>query len=184
MLSSPQDAAETLSRLESLRLRTLADAHRRAWAVWLFWAAVYVGGSAAFLSASDTAISIYWICAVPVASALTVFTVRRLPRRDGVVPPARPLELVGGVVLITVCFLISVVSLLGPWLAVAVAIVAFRWVWPRRLAVAMAGLLATTAVLLVLLLDDRDAAAATSGAYAAVFVAYALYERRRLNALR
>ena len=64
------------------------------------------------------------------------------------------------------------------------AVVAFRWVWPRRLAIAMAALLATTAALLVLLLDDREAAAATSGAYAAVFVAYALYERRRLNALR
>ena len=54
--------------------------------------------SAVLLSASDTAIGIYWICAVPVAAAATVLTLRRLPRRDGVVPISRPLELVGGLV--------------------------------------------------------------------------------------
>lgn len=184
MSSSSRDAAETLSRLESLRTRTLADAYRRAWLVWLFWAAVYVGSIPVVLRAPDSVIGIYWICAIPVAAAATVITLRRLPRRDGVVPVSRPLEMVGGVVLIAVCFLTAPISPLGPWLAVAVAVVAFGWVWPRRLAVAMAAVLATTAVVLVLLLDDRAAAAATAGAYAMVFVTYALYERNRLNALR
>ena len=184
MSSSPHDAAETLSRLESLRSRTLADAYRRAWVVWLFWAVVYVGSIPVILRAPDAAVAIYWICAVPLAAAATLLTARRLPRRDGVVPILRPLEIVGGVVLITVCFLTVPISPLGPWLAVAVAMVAFGWMWPRRLAVAVAAVLATAAVGLFLLLDEREAAAATAGAYAAVFVAYALYERRRLNALR
>jgi hypothetical protein len=184
MSSSPRDAAETLSRLESLRVRTLADAYRRAWLVWLFWAAVYLGSIPIVLRAPDLAIGLYWICAIPVAAGATLVAARRLPRRDGVVPVLRPFELVAGVVLITVCFLTVTISPLGPWLAVAVAVVAFGWVWPRRLAVAMAAVLASAAVALFLLLDEREAAAATAGAYAVVFVAYALYERNRVNALR
>ena len=184
-MSSPsRDAAETLSRLESLRSRTLADAYRRAWLVWFFWAAVYVGSIPVVLRAPDTAIGIYWICAVPLAAVATLLTVRRLPRRDGVVPVLRPLEMVGGVVLVTICFLTAPIFPVGPWLAVAVAVVAFGWVWPRRLAVGMGAVLVTAAVALFLLLDEPEAAAATAGAYAAVFVAYALYERCRLNALR
>jgi hypothetical protein len=184
MTASSREAAETLRALDTLRLRTIADASRRAWLIWLFWALVYVGSIPVVLRAPDWAIGLYWLCAIPIAVAAGIYTFRRLPRRDGVVPIQRPRAVVGGALLVAACFATAPISPLGPWLAVAVAFVAFGWVWPRRLAIATAALLATTAVVLVVLLDDREAAAATAGAYAAVFVFYGLYERRRLNAPR
>ena len=52
------------------------------------------------------------------------------------------------------------------------------------MALAVAGLLASVAVVFVLVFDEREAAAAIMGVYAAVFVAYAFYERTRLEPLR
>jgi MFS family permease len=106
---------------------------------------------------------------------------RRLPRRAGVVPLERRRALFGVLALAVACFLTGAISPLGPALALACAIVLFGWVWPRPLAFALAGLLASVALACVLLFDERDAAAAIMGVYAAVFVAYALYERNRLK---
>jgi hypothetical protein len=183
-MSSPsRQAAETLSALETLKLRTLAAAHRYAWTVWLFWAAAYLGSVPVFLAAPEWAIGLYWLCVAPVAIAATLATSRRMSRREGVVPIERSRAIAGWLGLTAVCFLTGPVSPLGPALALAVAIVVFGWVWPRRLALALAGLLASTAVVLVLLLEKREAAAAIAATYAAVFIVYALYERKRLIAL-
>jgi hypothetical protein len=184
MSSSFREAAETLSALEVLRTRTLAGTYRRAWAIWLFWVVVYVGSIPVFLSAPYWGIALYWLCAGPIAVAATVVTFRRLPRRDGVVPLERPLARIGGLVIVVAAFAIAAISPVGPWLAVALAIVVLGWVWPRRLAVTMAAGLASAAIVLALALEEREASAATAGTYAAVFAVYALYERKRLNALR
>jgi hypothetical protein len=183
-MSSSREAAETLRLLDSLRTRTLANAYRLAWVIWLVWAAVYVASVPVFLSAPEWAIGLYWLVAAQLALVATVITFRRLARRQGVVPTERPSPFVLGSVLIAACFLLGAISTVGPWLAVAVAIVVFGWVWPRRLAVAVGVALAVVAVALELLLEAREAAAATAATYAAVFVTYALYERRRLAALR
>jgi hypothetical protein len=184
-MSSSREAAETLSLLDSLRTRTLANAYRTAWMIWLLWAVVYAASVPVFTSAPDWGIGLYWLCAAPIAVVATVITFRRLTARQGVVPAERPSAIVGrGVLLIVACFATAPLTPVGAWLAVAVAIVVFGWVWPRRLAFAVAVALAASAVVLELLLETREAAAATAATYAVAFVALALYERRRLAALR
>jgi hypothetical protein len=184
-MSSPsREAAETLSSLEALRTRTLADAYRWEWLIWLFWAAAYLASIPVFLAAPDWGIGLYWLCVVPIAIGATVLAFRRLPRREGVVPLEGQNAILGGLGLAAVAFLTGPVSPLGPALAVALAIVVFGWIWPRRLAVMIAAGLAATAIALALALDEREAGAVIAAVYALVFVGYALYERQRLNAMR
>lgn len=176
--------AETLGSLESLKARTLADAFRWAWLIWLFWAAVYLGGVVVFLSAPNWAVGVYWLCTVPLAVGATIVVLRRLPRRAGVVP-AHGRQLVwGSLGVAAVAFATAPFTPLGWAFAVSLAMIVFGWIWPRRLAIAIGGGLAVSAVVLVVLLSERDATAAITCLYAVVFVAYAFFERARLRALR
>ena len=168
MLVPSSEATDTLDSLESLQARTLADAFRWAWLIWLFWAVgVY-----------------YWLGMIPLAVGATIVVLRRLPGRAGVVP-ARGWRLVAGTIVVAViAFAIAPISPLGWALAVSVGIVALGWIWPGRLAIEIGGGLAAAAVVLVLLLPEREATVAIACVYAATFVAYAFFERARLNSLR
>jgi hypothetical protein len=184
MSTSSNDVADTLGSLERLRARTIADAYRWSWLLWLFWAAVYVGSVAVFLAAPDWAIGLYWLCVIPIAVGATVAVARRLPARGGVVPVRGRELLVGSVAVAAVALAIAPFSPLAWPLAVSFGIVAFGWIWPRRLAIAIAAGLAAAAGIVALLLDERDALATTTCVYAAAFVAYGFFERARLRALR
>jgi hypothetical protein len=179
-----RDAAETLGSLESLRARTLADAFRWAWLIWLFWAAVYLGSVLVFLTAPNWAIGVFWLCTIPAAIGATIVVLRRLPKRDGVVPPHGRRVVVGSLAVALVAFATAPITPLGWALAVSVGIVGLGWIWPRRLAIAIGAGLAVAAAILVLLLDERDATAAIACVYATAFVAYAFFERARLRDLR
>jgi hypothetical protein len=184
VLIPSDEAAETLGSLERLRARTLADAFGWTWLIWLFWAAVYLGSVAVFLAAPDWAIGLYWLCMIPFAVAATAVVFRRLPSRAGIVPLGRRRLVVGSIAVAVIAFAVAPISPLGWAIAVSFGIVAFGWVWPRRLAVAIGGGLAAAAVIMVLLLAERDATAAIACLYAAAFVAYAFYERARLRGLQ
>lgn len=179
-----RNAADTLGSLESLQARTLADAYRWAWLIWLFWAAVYLGSVVVFLTAPSWAIALYWLCMVPVAVGATIVVLRRLPARLGVVPPHGRRVVVGSVVVAAVALGTAAISPLGWALAVSFGTVFFRWIWPRSLAIAIGGALAAGAVILLVLLSARDATVAIACLYAAAFVTYALFERARLRARR
>lgn len=184
MLIPSSEAAKTLGSLESLQARTLADAFRWAWLIWLFWAAVYLGSVLVFLTAPNWAIGVYWLCLIPIAVGATIVVLRRLPRRAGVVPAEGRRVVAGSLVVAVVAFATAPISPLGWAFAVSVGIIGLGWIWPRRLAIAIGGGLAAAAVVLVLLLPEREATAAIACVYATAFVAYAFFERARLRALR
>jgi hypothetical protein len=184
MLIPTRDAADTLGSLESLRARTLADAFRWAWLIWLFWAAVYLASVLVFLTAPDWAIGLYWLCTIPIAVAATIVVLRQLPRRAGVVPLQGRGLVIGSVAVAVVAFGTAWISPLGWAFAVSLAIVVLGWIWPRWLAIAIGGGLAAAAVILVLLLPEREAIAGIACLYAAAYIGYAFFERARLQALR
>jgi hypothetical protein len=184
MLVPSSEATDTLDSLESLQARTLADAFRWAWLIWLFWGAVYIGSVPVLLAAPGWAVGVYWLCAIPLVAGATIVVLGRLPRRAGVVP-AHGWSLVAGTLLVAVvAFAIAPISPLGWALAVSVGIVALGWIWPRRLAIEIGSGLAAAAVVLVLLLPEREATVPIACVYATAFVVYAFFERARLNALR
>ena len=184
MLVPSSEATDTLDSLESLQARTLADAFRWAWLIWLFWAVVYFGSVPVILAGPDWAVGVYWLGMIPLAVGATIVVLRRLPGRAGVVP-ARGWRLVAGTIVVAViAFAIAPIFPLGWALAVSVGIVALGWIWPGRLAIEIGGGLAAAAVVLVLLLPEREATVAIACVYAATFVAYAFFERARLNSLR
>jgi hypothetical protein len=184
MRASSTEAAETLGSLERLRARTIADAYRWGWLIWVFWAAVYVGSVAVTLAAPDWAIGLYWLCVIPAAVAVMLVVARRLPARAGVVPVRGRAAVVGSIAVAAVALAVAPFSPLGWPLAVSFGMVAFGWIWPRRLAIAVAAGLAAVAAIIVVLADDRVALAVTASVYAAAFIAYAFFDRARLRALR
>jgi hypothetical protein len=184
VLIPTRDAADTLGSLESLQARTLADAYRWAWLIWLFWAAVYLASVLVFLTAPNWAIGLYWLCAIPIAVAATIVVLRRLPRQAGVVPLQGRRLVLGSVAVAVVAFGTAWISPLGWAFAVSLAMVVLGWIWPRWLAIVIGAALAAAAVVLVLLLPEREATAAIACLYAAAYVGYAFFERARLRALR
>jgi hypothetical protein len=109
---------------------------------------------------------------------------RRLPARAGVVPVRGRAAVVGSIAVAAVALAVAPFSPLGWPLAVSFGMVAFGWIWPRRLAIAVAAGLAAVAAIIVVLADDRVALAVTASVYAAAFIAYAFFDRARLRALR
>src|SRR5262245_44515249 len=128
------ETAKTLGSLEGLRARTLADAYRWGWLIWLFWAAVYGSSVAVFLAAPNWAIGVYWLVVLPIAVAATVLVFRRLPRRAGVVPAEGRRLVVGSIIVAVIAFGTAPFTPLGWAFAVSIGMVAFGWIWPRRLA--------------------------------------------------